>query len=300
MGSLLASNVQLPPQQSLNIGPTSNAAFSGIGDLSNTYSGLGGSVLPFAQQTAGNLYNNPYASQAQSGANLASGIGANAALTGYGTGAGLIDTGQGVTGAGMGLLPYAQPILQAGFDPQNALYNRTLQQVQDQSNVNNAMAGVATSPYGAGLTNQATGNFNIDWQNNLLNRMSTAAGAAGGLTSAGAGAANTGAGITGQGVGMMNQAPSQLVQSATIPYATYSDIGTGQNQALSQLLGLGTSGANLSNLPISDLISLLGAQNSANSVANQQAQTALNQSNLGFNQIGTLADAGFGLMGMFL
>lgn len=300
MGNLLASNVQLPQQQSLNIGPTSNAAFDQIGNLTGSYSGLGPSVLPAAQQTASNLYNNPYATTAQSGANFASGIGENAALTGYNTGGGLIGTGQNITGAGMNLLPYAQPILQQGFDPQNALYQRTLQQVQDQSNVNNAMAGVATSPYGAGLTNQATGNFNIDWQNNLLNRMATAAGAAGGLTSTGAGVGQTGAGITGQGVNMMNQAPSQLVQSATIPYATYSDIGTGQNQALSQLLGLGTSGANLSNLPIQDLISLLGAQNQTNSVANQQGQLALNQQNQNFNQLGTLGSAGLGLLGMLL
>ena len=299
MGSLLASNVQAPQGFQLpGMGGAASGAFGGIQNLQNTYGGLGGSVLPFAQQTASNLYNNPYAVQGQQGANFASGLGENAALTGFNTGGGLIGAGQNIVGAGMGLLPYAQPILQAGFDPQNALYNRTLQRVQDQSNVNNAMSGVATSPYGAGLTNQATGNFNIDWQNNLLNRMSSAAGAAGGLVNTGAGAAQTGAGITGQGVGMMNQAPNQFVQSAMIPYATYSDIGTGQNQALSQLLGLGQSGANLSNLPIQDFLSYLGIGNQANQVANQRFADQLKQNELGFNEIGSLLSGGAGILGM--
>lgn len=300
MGSLLASNVQLPQQQSLPITPTSNAAFTGIGNLSNTYSGLGGSVLPAAQQTASNLYNNPGAPLATNTSWESAMLGAPAALTGYNAGAGAVGTGGNVTGAGLSLLPYATSIMDTAFDPQQALYGRTLQQVQDQSNVNNAMAGVATSPYGAGLTNQATSNFNIDWQNNLLNRMATGANAAGGLVGTGANVANTGTGITGTGVNMMNQAPTNLIQSAMIPYATYSDIGTGQNTALQQLLGLGTSGANLSNLPIQDLISLLGAQNQTNSVANQQGKLALNQQGQNFNQIGTLGSAGLGLLGMLL
>lgn len=301
MGNFFAPNVTTPQGFQLpNMSGAALNAFGGIENLSGNYSNLGPGVLPFAQNTAFGLYNNPYAPMGQQGAVDAAALGRQAALTGFGTGGGLIGTGGNVTDAGMSLLPYAQPILQQGFDPQNALYDRTLQQVRDQANVNNAQAGVATSPYGAGLTDQATSNFNIDWQNNLLNRMSTAAGAAGGLTGAGAGAAMTGAGITGQGVDMMNRAPQNLVQSAMIPYATYSDIGTGQNKALMDLLGIGQSGANLSNMPIQDFLSYLGVGNQANQVANQRYADQLKQADLGFNQIGTLADAGFGLMGMFL
>jgi len=79
--------------------------------------------------------------------------------------------------------PYVSQIMQTGFDPQKALYNRTLQQVQDQAQAANAAAGVGTTPYGAGLTNQATENFNIDWQNQQLARQAQAAQAAGGLSS---------------------------------------------------------------------------------------------------------------------
>lgn len=72
-------------------------------------------------------------------------------------------------------------ILQQGFDPQSALFNRTQQQLIDQSNAINAMSGLSASPYGAGVTGQNLSNFDINWQNNLLNRMATAGSAAQGL-----------------------------------------------------------------------------------------------------------------------
>ena len=283
MTSALAGNVQLPPQQSVNIGPAVSGATSGINSLQSTYGGLGGSVLPQAQATASNLYNNPFAQQGLAGAQGAAGLGGNAALSGY-------NTGNYLTNAGTSLVPYAQQIMQSGFDPQQALYNQQYQQNQAQTNVQNAMSGVATTPYGAGLANQSSQNFNTNWENQELARQAQAAQAAGGLVSAGAG-------VAGQGVTMANQAPSQLVQSAMIPYATYSDIGQGQNQALSQLLGIGQSGANLSNMSVQDFLGLLSGGNSANSVANQQGQLALNQANLAFNQYDTLADEGAGVLG---
>ncbi len=73
-------------------------------------------------------------------------------------------------------IPYANQILQTGFDPQNALYNRTAGQVMDSGNAINSMNGIAGTPYGAGEMNRNMNNFNINWQNNLLNREKTAAG----------------------------------------------------------------------------------------------------------------------------
>ena len=88
--------------------------------------------------------------------------------------------------------PLIAQLITAGFDPQKALYSRTLQQVQDQAQAANAAAGVATTPYGAGLTGQATENFNIDWQNQQLAREAQAAQAASGVGSAAMGALQTG------------------------------------------------------------------------------------------------------------
>ena len=286
MTSALAGNVQLPPQQSVNIGPAVSGATSGINSLQSTYGGLGGSVLPQAQATASNLYNNPFAQQGLAGAQGAAGLGGNAALSGY-------NTGNYLTNAGTSLVPYAQQIMQSGFDPQQALYNQQYQQNQAQTNVQNAMSGVATTPYGAGLANQSSQNFNTNWENQELARQAQAAQAAGGLVSAGAG-------VAGQGVTMANQAPSQLVQSAMIPYATYSDIGQGQNQALSQLLGIGQSGANISNMSISDLIAQLSGGNQANSVANSIYGNQLQGAQNVFNNTGTLAQSGAGVAGDLL
>lgn len=64
-----------------------------------------------------------------------------------------------------------QQIWNAGADPQNALYNRTLQQVQDQARASSSAHGIGMGGVGAGVENQATSNFNIDWQNNQLARM---------------------------------------------------------------------------------------------------------------------------------
>lgn len=269
-----AGNVQTPNQQPQNIGPSWNAAAGGIGGIDQTYGGLGASVLPQAQQNLSNLTNNPGQNNAIGGAWNASQLGQQGALAGYGT-------GQNLAGAGMSLLPYAQNIMQTGFDPQQQLYARTQQQVTDQSRASEAARGIDMSPYGAGLENDQNRNFNIDWQNQQLGRQATAAGAAGGLTQAGAG-------VAGQGINMMNQAPGQMMQSAMLPYATYSGIGQDQNQAIMQMLGIGGAGANLANLPIQDWMGMISAGNQANQVANQTAQTQLNQSQLGWNQMAQL------------
>jgi hypothetical protein len=269
MGSSFAGNVQSPQVPTFNTGATYGAATGDISGLSGTYGGLGASVLPQAQATTSNLVNNPFAPQAISGAQTGANYGTAAAGTNFNTGTSLV--------------PYAQQILQTGMDPQNALFTQEQQQVRDQSNVNNAQAGVATTPYGAGATTQATTNFDIAWLNNELSRQTQAAGAASSLDTA---ASN-----------LYTPAGQQEVQSATIPYATYSDIGTGQDTALSELLGIGGSGANLSNMSITDLISLLQGGNAGNSVANSVYGNQLQQANLGFNQIGTLASAGAGIAG---
>jgi len=260
-------------------------AFGLIGGL-NQVGNLGSGVLPQAQQTSQNLYNNPGAGTGIQGAWDASKLGRAGAFGGF-------NEGRGLVGAGNSLIPYAQNIMQTGFDPQQQLYNRTLQQVQDQSAVNNSMAGLGSSPYGAGLMNQNTTNFNIDWQNQQLGRQATAAGAAGGL-------AGQGANIAGQGVNMMNQAPGQLVQSAMLPYATYSDIGQGQNQALSQLLGIGSQGQGLANLPIQDLLQYLGVGNQAGNVANQNFGNQLAQANQSWNQDAQFAKGIGSAAGSFL
>lgn len=55
-------------------------------------------------------------------------------------------------------------------DPQKALYDRNLQRTVDTSRAGSSARGLAMSPYSAGVENEAVKNFNIDWENQQLNR----------------------------------------------------------------------------------------------------------------------------------
>src|SRR5258708_10034458 len=188
-----ASSVPLPPTFNMpNMGGAANSAYGGIGNLGQ-YTSMASSAMPYAQNTFQNLYNNPYAGGMQQGAGVASGLGQNAAMGAYGAGGQLM-------GAGQQLLPWGQQIMNTGFDPQQALYHRTQQQTQDQTRAGLEARGLDSSPYGAGVEGQTMANFNIDWQNQQLQRQAAAAGAAGGLYGQAGQGINTGAGI-------QNQAP---------------------------------------------------------------------------------------------
>lgn len=89
--------------------------------------------------------------------------------------AGMPNMAQNVWDLGQFLPAEAGQIYQTGMDPQNQLFRSTQQQVIDQSNAANASHGLADTPYGAGIEGSNLGNFDIAWQNNLLNRQTQAA-----------------------------------------------------------------------------------------------------------------------------
>ncbi|VWB67188.1 hypothetical protein [Burkholderia lata] len=135
-------------------------------------------------------------------------------------GAGYTNAGNALTNLGnldlatqQQLLGAGQNVYQMGLDPQHALYDRTLNNVQQQVNASNSMYGLGSSAAGAGVANQALSNFNIDWQNNQLSR------AAQGLQ-AYTGAANT-AGNYGQaGANALTQAPQYTLAGGALPFNT--------------------------------------------------------------------------------
>lgn len=88
-------------------------------------------------------------------------------------------------GQGQNLANQATSAYQAGQDPQNALFAKQFQQQQDQQNATNAMNGVAGTPYGAALTTQGNQNFDLNWQNQQLQRENTAANTASTLLGSG-------------------------------------------------------------------------------------------------------------------
>jgi hypothetical protein len=118
--------------------------------------------------------------------------------------------GNQLSGAYGGLQTGANSILNTAFDPQNALYARTQQQLQDQTNSALSQRGIGMSPYGAGVASNAMSNFNIDWQNQQLQRQATGLGAAGtALGQYGAGVAG-GQGLAAQGVNLPANMQSTL------------------------------------------------------------------------------------------
>lgn len=264
-----ASGVQLPPQFNMpNMQGAAQGAYQGIQNIPGAQ--MGAWAVPMAQQTAEQLYNNPGQQQFIQGANNASQVGQQQAANQYGY-------GNAVSQQGASLFPYAGQVMNTGFDPQNALYARTLQQVQDQTRAAQAARGVAMTPYGAGLEDQSTRNFNIDWQNAQLGRQAQAAQAATGLTGAGTSA-------IGAGQQMAAGAPGQYLQSAMMPYAAYSQIGQGQQGALQGALQTTGQGQQVSAYPAEEYLRYLQVGNQAGGVANQNAQLGLNQANMAFNQ----------------
>jgi hypothetical protein len=205
-----------------------------------------------AGNNAGNMYTN------QSGQNL----GYQQQLQGQ---AGVSQGAQSsLMGAGNALWNTAQ-------DPQSALYAKTLQQVQDQSRNASSVRGIGMSPEAAGLENQATGNFNMDWQNQQLSRQLQAMQ---GMTGAYQGAAQQGA-LTGANLsgaaGFGQQAAGNMLQSGRVPFQT-------QQQAYGAPLQYGQQYGTTMNTAFNPNLADYNMGN-ANFNANQQQQsgTALTQ-----------------------
>lgn len=168
-------------------------------------------------------------------------------------------------------------VLQTGFDPQNALYDRSFQQQQDQTNAANAMNGVAGSPFAAGLDTQANQNFNIDWQNNQLNRQIQALGAYDS-------AASTYAGNT---EGLTSGSINNLATGVGAGVSGYNAMTSGAANNASTLIGAGTGalnagtaaavGANAgaSDLNTAGLNTLAGAAQLPSDIFTQQQQAYL-------------------------
>ncbi len=180
-------------------------------------------------------------------------------------------------GFSKGLIPYAQSLQnyggqigQMGFDPQNALYNRTLQQVQDQQRAGQSARGISMSPYGAGLEGDATRNFNIDWQNQQLKRATDAAGAMEGL-------GNT-AGTLGSTAFNLGSGASDLAASAgRLPYQAKAGL-LGDKANAYNAVGGEVQGANAPRQTvINDFLSSIGMAPQFTNAASGSQQAGTNQ-----------------------
>jgi hypothetical protein len=131
------------------------------------------------------------------------------------------------------------PLIQQSFDPQQALYNRTVQQTQEQTRAGLEARGLDMSPYGAGVESSALSNFNIDWQNSQLQRELAGAQGVGGLASGIGGLAGQMNQI-GQTVGQLGTAGGNLLTGAgamNTSAAGLQDFGASELKASSEMMG---------------------------------------------------------------
>lgn len=163
--------------------------------IANTAEGRANSLFDQGQSYADTI--NSYAPKYQATANSMG----NRAINLYNKGNQLYDQGQAnatnfADMAGVAkqqeqnLYGLGDQIYQTAFDPQQQLYDRTANKVVDQSRAAQAVRGLGNSAYGAGLENDAMNNFNIDWQNQQLNRQLSGAQGITNTNAAGANQAN--------------------------------------------------------------------------------------------------------------
>ena len=136
--------------------------------------------------------------------------------------AGALGAGSALTGSVPQLTGYAGQALTNAFDPQQALFNQQFAQQQNQQNAVNAQNGVAGTPYGAGLSNQANQNFDIAWQAQQLANQNQGANTAASLLGAGGNAATQGTAL-GQSVATLN---NQQIQQQIADFLNYLSGGT--------------------------------------------------------------------------
>jgi hypothetical protein len=164
------------PYQPPNQAGAASAFQQGASQLSSQGNSLYNQANSGYSQLYNNALTNPYYAGAQANANATGQAGVN-------FGNQEVGWAQGLQGLASSLGQYQTGIAQTAYDPQNALYNRTQNQVTNQANAQAAASGLAGSPFGASLTNQANENFNIDWQNNQQQRQNAGVAALGSLDS---------------------------------------------------------------------------------------------------------------------
>ena len=236
-----------------------------------------GFYWPQVESSVSQLYNNPYAGQAQDTANIAAQWGQNIGQKQNALGLVLEGAGEGMIGENAPLMAAGQQVFNTGFDPQSALFNREQQRLTDQTRAALASSGVGGSPYAAGVEGQTLGNFDIDWQNQQLQRQLSGLKGLEGAGLAGANIAGTGAGIAGTGAGLQSTGLNTYLRSGQLPYET--SVG----QAETGLGGIGT-GINLGNNIYALPQQVLNDQQSYLQLGQAAGNQALGASALGGNQ----------------
>jgi hypothetical protein len=284
-GSALAGLFGGTPTQNVpsysyqNQGGADQGAFSGTQNLGQY--NVGANLLPQYQQIAQNSVNNPYADMFQQGSGTAAGYGVGSGVNAY-------NAGGALTGSALSQIPNVQALISMGFDPQGALYAQQQNQNQQQNAAILGQSGVASTPYGAGVQQQANTNFNLGWEQQALQRASTAEQGAGSLMSSINSGVNTGQNLQAGAAG-------QILQGAGMPYNTFQGINANNLATLGQVGSFGQQAAQIPQEQIQDYLAYLsGGTQQQGANVNQQNSVFGQQQQLGSQLGGALAGIGKG------
>lgn len=215
-------NTMLNQQPGMQAGQPAMQQGSAMQPVGGTWSQTGGGInyQPWLQsaQQAGQQY--------QGVADLA---GKQAGI--YGQQAGLAGRQQ------QGLYDAGNQILNTAMDPRQALFQRTQQQLADQVNAGQAMRGLGNSAVGGQEYNQAMSNFDIDWQNQQLQRQLVGIQGAGQASNAGGAQGQLmGAYLAGQ-MGSAQAQPGFTQQAGQVPISAQQYVAGQPAAAANQYLG---------------------------------------------------------------
>jgi hypothetical protein len=178
--------------------------------------------------------------------------------------------GQQLQNQQLAALPQYQNILAMGTDPQGALYQRTLQQLKDQMGGQMAQTGLTGTGAGMGIQQQGLENFNIDWQNQQLNRALSAM--------QGYGGAMGQAGQVLQGATGLEQAGAQAaLEAGQIPFKASQAVMGQQGQDLANYLAAMQGAQGIGTANLGSMLNYMQSGLSANQIANEIARGTAQQ-----------------------
>jgi hypothetical protein len=273
-------------QQGVNAGQAVQASVLGLPDYA--YSALNnfnsGTNTALSNQANSLNFGQTYGQQAAIGAQQA----ATGALQAASSGAGLVDAlsslGNATQSAAGSTLPYVSQALDAGFDPQGALYNQQLQSLEDSMASQQAASGTAMSPYASMATGQAVQNFNNQWEQQQLANQASGASTANALLNA----QTIPAGIESQAANASATNAGSYATSAG-SYGTASSAAAQPTSVLDSYLQALTSGATQSQTQGQTASGLLGEFNSGMTGG---TSTAMNSANNTLNALSGLTGVG--------
>ena len=251
------------------------SAYGSMGDLAKTTDTNARNYYGTSLTEANQINYSPYAQasrqagqeygQLANTANQQSGI--------YGQQAGLAGQQQ------QNLYGAANQIYNTAFDPNQAQFNQTQQQLQDQVRAGQAARGLGNSAVGASEENQAMTNFDTAWHTQQLANQATGLQAMGQASNAGGAQGQlVGANLTGQ-LQAGQQGAGYTQQSGQVPMAAQQYIaqqpGVAANSYVQGMQGLAQQYGNQANAAIPYMNSGAGSQQ-----FNANANTAQNAANM--------------------